>query len=76
VVVVFGQGRQEFADNLDVHRSALRLGDDETHCGCGATGRIREVEAFFGEVAGEVALVAAENPDVGVHGRTLLQLKE
>ena len=32
-------------------------------------GQIREVEAFFGEVAGEIALVAAENPDVGVHSR-------
>ena len=39
-------------------------------------GQIREVEAFFGEVSGEVALVAAENPDISVHSRTLLQLKE
>ena len=39
-------------------------------------GQVREVEAFSGEVAGEVALVAAENPDVSVHSRTLLQLRE
>ena len=39
-------------------------------------GQIREVEALFGEVSGEVALVAAEDPDVSVHSRTLLQLKE
>ena len=39
-------------------------------------GQIREVEAFFGEVSGEVALIAAEDPDISVHSRTLLQLKE
>ena len=39
-------------------------------------GQIREVEAFFGEISGEVALIAAEDPDVSVHSRTLLQLRE
>jgi hypothetical protein len=39
-------------------------------------GQIREVEAFFSEVSREDALVAAENPDISVHSRTLLQLKE
>ncbi len=32
-------------------------------------GQIREVAAFFGEVARKVTLAAAQNPDIGVHGR-------
>ena len=39
-------------------------------------GQVGEVAAFSGEVAGEVALIAAENPDVSVHSGTLLQLRE
>ncbi len=39
-------------------------------------GQVREIEAFFGEISGEVALVAAKDPDVSVHSRTLLQLRE
>ena len=40
-------------------------------------GQIGEVEAFAGEVAGEIALIAAEDPDVrSAHGATVLQLRE
>ena len=40
-------------------------------------GQIGEVVAFAGEVAREIALIAAEDPDVGdAHEPTLLQLRE
>ena len=41
-------------------------------------GQIGEVEALAGQIAAEVALVAAEDPDVGgaAHERTILQLTE
>ncbi len=40
-------------------------------------GQVGEVASLAGEVAGEVALIAAENPDVGsAHAATLLQLRE
>ena len=41
-------------------------------------GQLGEIQALAGQVAAEVALVAAENPDVGgaAHVRTLLQLTE
>jgi hypothetical protein len=38
-------------------------------------GQVGEVMAFAGEVAREIALIAAEDPDVGSE-RTVLQLRE
>src|SRR6202007_302541 len=46
VVVVFGQRRQEFTDDLDVHWSALRPGDDEADRGRGATAEVQCPKGF------------------------------
>jgi len=40
-------------------------------------GQVGEIKAFAGEVAREIALIAAEDPDVrSAHGATVLQLRE
>ena len=73
-------GGEQFAERVgdvdDADVGGVDLGRLERR-GHHLGGQLGEVEAFAVQVAGEVALIAAEDPDVGAgHDRTVLQLTE
>ena len=67
-----GVGDMHDADRVSVHARGSKRGVDHF------AGQVGEIEALAGQVAAEVALIAAEDPDIrgAAHERTILQLTE